>query len=645
MATIYGSTSSIEWSFKLEVEESSFSNKDNNSSVVVGVYIGRTRTTSWLAGNYNLYITCDGQYREYSGNVPYKTYVNAGDYYKLTDFTFTIRHEDDGSKKIKIESEMRSSAFNPNSCSADGEVELTKIARQSTIDNIVSGTSDSQIVIDTSSIINVKYTKNVDSYYQKLEIYEYMGDNTEEHLIKTITESDGLTSDHDIQFTQAEVNNLYNLTKNQNINELNGKVWVGLLLFKLYTYEDNTMQTQIGEISSRSRTAVLENAYPTITAKLIDSFADTRDLTQDENVLIRYESTAKITPKATALKGADIKSITINGVLLEDKEYIEFVKSSAIEYNVIVTDTRDLSTTFKLQSTDENADNFFKLIPYIRLTLNVGTLKRNTPTDDKMYLEYSGNYFNSNFSVNKPNSLQVEFRYKVKGANDNTFSDWIQLTPIISENTYTETYISEAVLDYKKIYTIEITAKDELNIYNKTNLALAKGIPIVNWDDDMFNVNGRLTVNNQDVTSADTLPIGAIVEYDGNIVPEGYEEVEDENKYSTEEQIVGTWIDDKPIYRKVITNTTTLTASGSYKKVSVPHSITGIGDVVHCYGSAYFNDYNAQKTFPSSITLDGLPYSIGVIDITSSNVNIQFGHSLTGTVESKIVLEYTKATD
>ena len=50
------------------------------------------------------------------------------------------------------------------------------------------------------------------------------------------------------------------------------------------------------------------------------------------------------------------------------------------------------------------------------------------------------------------------------------------------------------------------------------------------------------------VKAGDTLPVGTIVDYDGDTVPAGYEEV---NRYSTTEVKTGdTWIDNKPIYRK-----------------------------------------------------------------------------------------------
>lgn len=54
------------------------------------------------------------------------------------------------------------------------------------------------------------------------------------------------------------------------------------------------------------------------------------------------------------------------------------------------------------------------------------------------------------------------------------------------------------------------------------------------------------------VKAQDNLPIGSIVDYDGEEVPEGYIEVEDENNiYDGEERVIGTWFG-KPLYSKTI---------------------------------------------------------------------------------------------
>lgn len=77
--------------------------------------------------------------------------------------------------------------------------------------------------------------------------------------------------------------------------------------------------------------------------------------------------------------------------------------------------------------------------------------------------------------------------------------------------------------------------------------------------------------------SNDPLPIGTILDFEGDEIPEGYGLVEDKpsNTYSTEEQVVGTWIDDKPIYQK------TVQWSGSLElSMTIPHDITELDKVI-----------------------------------------------------------------
>ncbi|MBQ2350367.1 MAG: hypothetical protein II393_03795, partial [Cytophagales bacterium] len=47
------------------------------------------------------------------------------------------------------------------------------------------------------------------------------------------------------------------------------------------------------------------------------------------------------------------------------------------------------------------------------------------------------------------------------------------------------------------------------------------------------------------------VPVGTVVQFDGNTIPVGYEEVNGLETYSTTEQVVGTWIDGKPLYQRV----------------------------------------------------------------------------------------------
>ena len=53
-------------------------------------------------------------------------------------------------------------------------------------------------------------------------------------------------------------------------------------------------------------------------------------------------------------------------------------------------------------------------------------------------------------------------------------------------------------------------------------------------------------------SGGEVLPVGTIVDYDGEEVPAGYEEVSDPNVYSTEEKVIGKWIDRETYLQKSI---------------------------------------------------------------------------------------------
>lgn len=133
-------------------------------------------------------------------------------------------------------------------------------------------------------------------------------------------------------------------------------------------------------------------------------------------------------------------------------------------------------------------------------------------------------------------------------------------------------------------------------------------------------------------SGGDTLPIYSIVDYDGDTVPSGYEEV---NSYSTTEVKTGdTWIDGKPIYRKVITipsfknaiinvNTgitnaeTIFIKSGTWERPDVPNKI-----------------YSLDNTFMGQYEFNRQD---GILNISTNNQYVTFS--------GYIVLEYTKTTD
>lgn len=118
----------------------------------------------------------------------------------------------------------------------------------------------------------------------------------------------------------------------------------------------------------------------------------------------------------------------------------------------------------------------------------------------------------------------------------------------------------------------------------------------------------------------------------------------DGNDYSTDEQVVGTWIDGKPVYQKTVEFTQTLPAGNA---TTVAHGITNL-DVPTCFivnGSLHTTGGNVVP-FP---TISSLTASlVGVQSITASALNVSVGSNYTGdwTINGGVfTLQYTKTTD
>lgn len=106
--------------------------------------------------------------------------------------------------------------------------------------------------------------------------------------------------------------------------------------------------------------------------------------------------------------------------------------------------------------------------------------------------------------------------------------------------------------------------------------------------------------------------------------------------YFTPETSIGTWIDGKTIYRKIIEHTSTLPGGTSY----VAHGVTNIGTyrkVIPLFyisnGAAYGNTIASSTAF---VSVDGVnDTNIGI------NVGATWANVFTKTI---LILEYTKTT-
>lgn len=147
------------------------------------------------------------------------------------------------------------------------------------------------------------------------------------------------------------------------------------------------------------------------------------------------------------------------------------------------------------------------------------------------------------------------------------------------------------------------------NLVNGTNIIIEEGGDNIN-----MNLSSSYTSNlNQSITDS----------------------FKNNNVYSTTETIIGKWIDDKPIYRKVYT--------GDLGEATISHGLTNF-KIVKIYG-IFFNP-NSGNWFPLPSTRPTYPeYEVGIY-VGSTYINLERGSGAqSSNMTFEIVLEYIKTTD
>ena len=141
--------------------------------------------------------------------------------------------------------------------------------------------------------------------------------------------------------------------------------------------------------------------------------------------------------------------------------------------------------------------------------------------------------------------------------------------------------------------------------------------------------------------TGDTLPIGSEVDYEGETVPYGWEQVDNPEEYSTDEVKTNkTWIDDKPIYRKVVN----IENLPNRAEKQVAHGIANIENIIKVYGFANDGTRTIPLPFVSvQITTGSASASVYIL---ANNTNITLGaYADRSAFSGYAIIEYTKTTD
>lgn len=441
----------------LQITENSYNIENNSSNVsYLGWIEGANNTTTFYGYKMDGVIK-QGDITLASGSATATSGkpVSKDHKYILASGTSDFIHDSKGELTITLTFTYSSSSPHASYGITTASLTLTKIPRASSITAI-------DVDIGSSTIINIS---KADSNFTTSIDYNF-GSLSGNIVTKTL-----------------ETNVGWNVPTSFFSQIPNAKS--GICTLTATTYNgDNILGTSSTTMNCRVNE---DNSKPVINSITIsDTNTSNNNLTGNSNTLIRYVSKPKVVVSSNSRNSASLTSYTIInnniGATINNSStnitynYVEAIQTG--NFSISVTDSRGYTTT-------QNKE--VSIVNYIPLTINA-SFSRSDPTSGKVLLSYSGNYYNGSFGK-VSNTLTVRYRYKEK--NSSSFSDWITISPIISENTYSQNNLElNEIFDYKEYYTFEIQAIDKINSSGNISQTqdIAQGVPVYWWNKDSFNI-------------------------------------------------------------------------------------------------------------------------------------------------------------
>jgi hypothetical protein len=350
------------------------------------------------------------------------------------------------------------------------------------------------------------------------------------------------------------------------------------------------------------------NEAPTINSfDYIDSNNNTVAITGDDKNIIQNKSMLQAQfHKATSNFGAGGISkyiVEVNGYRVEKTSEgfydIGTINSSSnVELKLTVIDSRGLSSSKTITVRVLEHSNPNALV----------TLNRKNNYEDETYLKVDG----SISSLANHNVMQIKYRYKISGGSYGDFTN-------ISDNTQVTLN-----LDKNNSYIFNIVVTDSLGATFDKEYSLGKGVFPLFIDTDKNSVGVNCLPSRE-----------KCFEIAGEFMLNGGTPF----NYSLQEQVVGTFINGKPLYRK----TMEITPNVDYSNFSIAD--LNVDTVYIDYGKTF-----AEFTIDGNLYVNG-NYYVNEADcfrifITSAKTQITtFVSSNISNAKAYVTIEYTKKTD
>lgn len=282
-------------------------------------------------------------------------------------------------------------------------------------------------------------------------------------------------------------------------------------------------------------------------------------------------------------------------------------------YELYAIDSRNNSTLVTKQATS--------IINYEKVYIDkqgCSFVRDDNQVGENAILTLSGTFWNDDFGE-VVNSLSVSYRLK-KTDSDIWIDGTTTITPTTSGNSFSFTgqIASDNIStkwDLDANYNLEVIVSDELSSAVIDTLVLNSAIPTMSIDKQGIGIMCAYDSSKGGKLQVDGVPI-------------------DIEKYSTSEVKTNKiWINDEPIYRKVIS----LGSLPNSSSKNVAHNVSNLGRIVNIYGFAYSSTY----TFCLPYTTNTNSSNIALYS-SSTNVIIETGQDRSN-FTGYAIIEYTKS--
>lgn len=480
----------------------------NSSTLNIAIYaVKSSASTSNTWGTINTSVSVTDGGIQYENGLALN--VAPGSSQLIFAKSFTVKHDDNGKKSVTID------------VNVDGNVAWGNGSANITLDTIPRASSIAVANYDLGQNIAITIGRKNDSFTSTLT-YK-IGSRTGTILEKT--------SETNPIWEMSE--ELVSLIKQDNSTnrEVNAIIYC-----ETYGKDENGNDIKIGDTKDAVFKLFIVDK-PKINEVTINETIEL--IKQYTTKLVKYLSVPEFKIIATSGEGTTISNYKVKVGDREFNSTNDVVTINNIQYSYL-DDNGNRKTKFIVTITDERGNSSeeypikLDFIEYIQLSFNNTdiTLTRLNGTSNYMKLKMTGYVYTGMFGENQ-NTLSIQYRYKLR--NDNT-AIWSELKEVDvtlnDDNTFEIDNLQlEDEFDYKENYDIELYASDLFStIYYSTVIKTSETIVKVHK-------NG-LDVKNLSINKKQVL-------YEGM-----------QEQYSTEEKVVGTWINNKSIYRRVIETTT-----------------------------------------------------------------------------------------